>query len=411
MGLAVKKKVVLLVVSFALAVVCAELGLRWFFAPHLAQIYVLDDEVLHRLVPGSEKYFTHDPANGGERILIRVNADGYRGAEFEPRAGRQRVVVYGDSFVMGEFSPLAETFVEQLEDRLEASRGRPVECINAGVVAYGPDQSLVRMERELAGLNADLALLVVFADNDFGDLLRNKMFRLVDSDGRAELEWASPVITEHLREKFSSWPRRFSIVRAVQKFLRERKADRARDAAMGATEEQLRATAYAFTEQWLPACRAEYENFVVDGNAGVRSLFEDHYDTDIAVEPDSPSARYKTALMGAVLRRCHAVADAARVPLLVVVVPSPTDVCGLDHGSLVDAETFPAYDPRRLSRVITDHCASASIPCFDLFEVFRERGADDLYFLPPDNHWNAAGQALAAEQVAAAIDGHGWLRR
>src|SRR6185436_5789593 len=58
-----------------------------------------------------------------------------------------------------------------------------VEVINAGVTAYGPDQACLRIEDEVARLDPDLVVLAVFADNDFGDLARDKIFRL-DGDGR-----------------------------------------------------------------------------------------------------------------------------------------------------------------------------------------------------------------------------------
>src|SRR6185503_7481910 len=109
---------------------------------------------------------------------VHVNALGLRGDEPEPTAnGRQRIVVYGDSFVEAEFSPLAETFPKRLEARLRAA-GVPLEVLNAGVVGYGPDQVCVRLEKELTQLRPDLLIVALASGNDYGDLVRNKLFRL-----------------------------------------------------------------------------------------------------------------------------------------------------------------------------------------------------------------------------------------
>ena len=51
-----------------------------------------------------------------------------------------------------------------------------VQVVNAGVAAYGPDQACLALEADLAaGLDPDLVVLCVFAGNDWGDLLRNKL--------------------------------------------------------------------------------------------------------------------------------------------------------------------------------------------------------------------------------------------
>ena len=77
-------------------------------------------------------------------------------AVFEGRAsscgrGEQLVAVYGDSLVLAENVPLRETFVVRLEEHLRAA-DLPVRTLNAGVTGYGPDQSLLKFEREVRAL-------------------------------------------------------------------------------------------------------------------------------------------------------------------------------------------------------------------------------------------------------------------
>ena len=70
--------ILVLVFSVGVTLALAELALRLFY-PIRATIYQLDDGVLHSLCPGSRKMFEHHPLNGGKRIWVEVNRDGYRG--------------------------------------------------------------------------------------------------------------------------------------------------------------------------------------------------------------------------------------------------------------------------------------------------------------------------------------------
>jgi len=57
-----------------------------------------------------------------------------------------------------------------------------VEAINAGVSGFGPDQNLIRFTEEADIYRPGLLVFHVFADNDFGDIIRNRLFSL-DADG------------------------------------------------------------------------------------------------------------------------------------------------------------------------------------------------------------------------------------
>ena len=65
--------------------------------------------------------------------------------------------------------------------------------------------------------------------------------------------------------------------------------------------------------------------------------------------------------MAAVLRAMRDEAAARHIPFLLIVIPSPLDVC--DHyGYTIDKAKYPEYDPRRLSRLVEDAANAASIP-------------------------------------------------
>jgi hypothetical protein len=87
-------------------------------------------------------------------------------------------MVYGDSNVQARFSSLEDTFSHRLEIGLESRLGTKVDVINAGVIGFGPDQSLLRFIKDADVYRPNVVIFHVFADNDFGDLLRNRLFEL-----------------------------------------------------------------------------------------------------------------------------------------------------------------------------------------------------------------------------------------
>lgn len=400
--------------SLLVALGLAEVVLRLFFAGYVTQIYALDPVMLHRLRPGTEKIFVHHALNGGHRIDVRVNAQGYRGADLEDRAAVRRVAVFGDSCVMGEFSALEHSFCEQLEDRLDEALpgGKPFEVVNAGVVAYGPDQICRKMEAELEPLAPDAVVVAFFTDNDFGDLMRNKMFLLKEGGDPARPECVPHdfVIGAHLREKFGEGLGTTALYRLAKRIYRNSRTKISGEQFSSATPEARRAAGVHQVEQWQEGCRLEYEGYVKKGNREVRLLFEDHFDTDVATRPDSESARYKVRLFTAVLDRIRAHAAELEVPLFVLVIPSPWNLCGPRHGGVVDRDKHPNYVPRSMSDAAANAADSLGIPCVNLFDTFAAKDPESLYLLAPDNHWNDAGQALAARVVRDAMVQRGLLK-
>jgi hypothetical protein len=123
-----------------------------------------------------------------------------------------------------------------------------------------------------------------------------------------------------------------------------------------------------------------------------------------------PGAAYKRALLEAVLGRWRQVAEAARVPVLAVVVPPAIDVCEA-FDVKVDRAAYPEYDPSRLSRAAADAARRQGLAVLELYGPFRTAGADGLYQRHDDDHWNPRGQDLAARLAVESILAEGWLSR
>lgn len=382
----VAKKLVLSLGAGLTALVAANALLAWRW-PVSTVTYRVDPVLLHDTIPGSRRLRYIPTPSGGERVLVRFDALGCRGPGLEEPKRRPRLVVVGDSFVLGANAPEERTFPSRLGVALG---GRP-ETVNAGVESYGPDQTLLRLERDFERLDPDLVVLVLCATNDFGDLLRNKLFRLRDG----VLERARPVLSDSERAYFeqnarrSRWP---AFVRAVIDWRESRSA--------AAGQRSSGEPSQALIREYLDQTAWEYENTVLQEDPRVYSLRQDAYDADVAIRPESPSARYKTRLLTAVLERLRDRCSDAGVGVVAVIVPSAVDV----HPGFairVDPGRYPTWSPSALTDAMHACARAAGIPALDLTDAFTAGETASLFVGGEDFHWSPRGMELAAKETAA----------
>lgn len=390
-----KAEWLLLGVSITVSLGLLELILR-LWLPLFPSLYQPDDILLVKLVPGARKIFTRSPINGGQRIVSRINSQGFRGEELLPLDHLQRVIVYGDSNVQAEFSDLPATFPKQLESRLTLSLGAHVEVVNAGVVGYGPDQISRRLPGDLESFKPNLVVVVIFADNDFGDLIRNRIYRL---NSRGDIELNRYRLAPQVRADFqaAAYPQglgRLQLWRYTSKLW----------ASVRQRWSGTRTPLSNYVDQGLARNQVVYRNYMTDG-AGegfAEDPFGDYYDADIALQPDSPSARLKVTLMEKVLIKLRDTAAGAATSLVLLILPSPADAC--DHyDTAVNTARHPQYDRSQLSGLVEGMAVRNGIPYLNLFHVLRTVDANRYYFHGGDNHWNDAGQAMAAQLLADMI--------
>ena len=256
------------------------------------------------------------------------------------------------------------------------------------------------MEEQLPELRPDLALVTLYAGNDFGDLLRNKLYG-PGQDGK--LEEHSPTIAPAVGDYFRQARKAPLVYKLAERAWRRwRPAVNRRLGLAGDSVPE------GPIERWLKERRREYADGVLDGDDEVRDLFGDTWDADIALEPGSDSAIYKTGLMDRMLGRIAAVSRGNGIPLLLVIVPAPIDACPDWGYAQVDSETYPDYRRRALTNALQSIAEKRHISRVNLFEPFYERGAA-LYLRGADDHWNDEGQALAAKIVADYLAGSGLL--
>ena len=390
-----------LLISVGLTLSMAELVLRQTLGPRYRTAVELDDRVLYRLIPGAQREYIRPAINGGARIRYGINSQGFRGEELAPRGQALRVVVYGDSFTQAEYAKTEDTFAERLEAHLARRLGTAVEVVNAGVAGYGPDQELRRMEDELEGLAPDLAIVAIYAGNDFGDLVRNKMYRL-SADGN---------LSDNAFTLDETYARRLVVGRnepIVKKLLRDGlnrlRGDPNDDVPTG-HEARL-----ARTESALAQLVAEYREYVIEGDDVVHELMSDPYNADVSLLPESESARYRVALMEQIVARMRSTAEAQHVPLLLVLIPTPIDVADEHESGEVDRARYPEYRPEALTDQLERIAARSRVPAVNLFAPFSARGARELYLKGVDDHWNELGQDFGAELVADFVVSEGLLK-
>lgn len=379
--------------SFAIGLALANWAVaRWVPLP--AMLYRLDEELLDAPIPHARRVLPLAQGAGGAWITTELESHGFRGRELAVPKSAPRVLVIGDSLVMAETSPLEETYCARLEAHLR-ERG-PVEVANAGVSGDGPDQSCLRLERLLEPLAPDLVVLVLCAHNDFGDLVRNKLFRL---DNRERLVANRHSFDPALRERFAEGVRvsaQPALVRAWQRF----------QLARGPRAEQPgEAEDAPYIDWYLRGAREEYAEFVLERNDVVRSLIGDYYDADIAIEPDSESSQFKQRLMERVLERVRDDCARRNVPFFALVVPTSVDLCP-GFRIHVDPARYPGWSPTRITDAFARILERLGVPHLDLTQDFRERGAEKLYLGRGDFHWNAAGEELGAARSAGFLHEH-----
>jgi len=351
--------------------------------------YRYDSVLLITLQPSIDRTYTRDAIDGGEVIRWKINAEGFRHGPM--RKGAKRIMVYGDSNVQGVFSEDDNTFCARLEVYLSDSCRGPVEVINAGTVGYGPDQSLLKFQRDLPLYHPDEAVFVIFGHNDYGDLIRNRLFEL-DADSNL-------VITTHEREldpllKKPGILQDMRIIEIVKRVRGKLGLDRKM------TPEEI---GELTMKQYEELCSIQFDQYRNKG-ANLYSHFFDNYDIDVATRPESEQARVKTRLMKEIIRAIAATARMNNIPVSLVVLPSAIDLTFNRSVSSRNLQQYPAYHQANLTQPVVRAARELNVSALDLFQHYSAEDPSLLYFRGEFNdHWTDYAQDLAARLTASMI--------
>ena len=300
-----------------------------------------------------------------------INEMGYRGSSFDQEKSEfiKRVLFLGDSFVMGHNVAPEETIAAALGKSVDG-----IEVFNMGVLAYGPDQSLVQLFEDGIDLNPDLVILGIFPANDFQDIDRSMLFSL-DGGGRLTRN-TDNVITDNI-PKF----RTAFLLNHIQYILRP------------------------FIDKHHKFLSRKYEYFLHD-------LFSDFYDWELLYDSDSIESRKKINLMRSILSRFRDELRSKRIGFGVVIIPS--------YPNIVREDAFLkiGIDQRQFERLknsqerffgpedITSHlCEELNIPYLNLYPKFLviEEGERALLYDDEDWHLSAFGNQIAGDLAASLL--------
>jgi hypothetical protein len=232
----------------------------------------------------------------------------------------------------------------------------------------------------------NLVIFVVFADNDFGDLIRNRLFEL-DSSGRLVETGFKTTIDQELQPPLIQKIISNSLLLSSLIELSGRITQRHQPSEL---------------ENLLTVSEQEYKIYTAH-RPRYFSTFADHYDVDLALFPTSAAAKTKVGLMNAVLRRSREFADSKRVEFMIVIEPSAKDLTTNPELNYRQFSAYPEYRRNTLSSLVEQICVANRIPYVNLYDPFLKNNAEKLYFRDFNNHWNDAGQDLAAQEAAKFI--------
>jgi len=117
------------------------------------------------------------------KVQVDMNGQGLRDDELESRDKYQhRILLLGDSFLMGYGIEKEKRFSEILEQKLQAT-GQQVDVINAGVTSYSPVLEYLYLKERGLGLEPDIVLLLF----DMSDVQNDYMYSqraVYDQEGK-----------------------------------------------------------------------------------------------------------------------------------------------------------------------------------------------------------------------------------
>ncbi len=377
--------------------------------------YEFNEDFLISLRPNITKKYIRKEANGGYITRWKTNNNSFRGPSLRDDP-TYRVIVYGDSNIQARFSGRTRTFPGQLARFLQESGIPDVEVINAGVIGFGPDQILIRFANEVDKYKPNLIIFHIFADNDFGDIIRNRLFSLDVNGNLTRTDYKTTTDAYLLvseRRKLKTFISQLLVLRALKKAASSLVKVKSSGELKG-TNKQSRTPSKQSKEnmvhELLEMVEAEYLVYK-ESQPRKFSHFTDHYDIDIALYPNQESSKMKTRLMEEVLKEASKLASAKGISLLVLIQPSIKDTTK-DNALLTYEylQQYPNYKKTNLTDAVEKICVSHNIHSINLFNVFMENGPEDLFFRAENDHWTDRGQQLAAKETARYINDNSMLK-
>lgn len=321
-------------------IVSLEVALRFFNFVRPSFVFYAADASRFRGRPGTPHY---------DAVF---NAKGFNDRErtYErPPDVRRRIVALGDSFAVGVV-PRAQNYLALLEQRLD--REQDTEVINLGVAGTTPADYLSMLVDEGLRYGPDVVLVTLYVGND------------LETRRRRAYEYS------------------FVAMLARAAWTLGRVPSTGEGAGAAGTYDDV---APSLSE-------ARYLEIQVD-----RSWI---YEGDRP--PRLAGAVAETGRQVAVMRD---LASRAGARFLVVIAPDEIQIDASVQSAVAAARGVPlsALDFEQPSRLVAADLAARGVAVLDLRPAFRDAVSRERLYKPRDTHWNLAGNALAASEIARAL--------
>jgi SGNH hydrolase-like domain, acetyltransferase AlgX len=325
------------------------------------------------LLPGRAGGLASDPDVGiigmphvAHGALV-TNARGFNDRGFATAALPPKAVFVGDSFTFG-VTPFAESFPHRVEELM----GGPdtFRVVNLGVPATGPQEYLAMIRRRALPMRPEWVVVILFVGNDIRQAhpdYRTLIFlggaRSMYDPLRLGTEWSEYYLARVLRT------------------LAQRYLPGAPIAACATS----------------PATAARLNPFLLNV-----------YERELEIYDVAGVARVKDALAGMsdlVGQMANSTA-ASGARVLFVLAPSELQLDQNLRDSVLRClgKRATRYDFLQPQRLLGEQLATQGLPHLDLWPALSRYPTSATY-MPLDTHWNAFGNEVAAEAIAAKLKG------
>jgi GDSL-like lipase/acylhydrolase family protein len=307
--------------------------------PHVdyAAWYKPSDYYGHELVAKFEGF-------GPLNVPVTINDSGFRDRAHakEKPPGVVRILGLGDSFMFGWGVQEDETFLKELETRLQGRIDRSVETINTGVPGWGLNQYYLFLKQAGMQLSPDLVVLAYFVD----DLNGPPQDRIAPVTQYADgLQYKGDVMHHS---------RLFNFLKSISHLVREKN----RPARVSYLHD-------------LDARRREWSQ---------RAAY-------LMSESTPEETERYTGMLRAHLTRLKSMVNGAGSEVVILYVP---DISQLHHP-----------EAQLINRVLLKMCEQLLIPFVDMTPIFEQSKDVVRYYLwPKDPHINRLGH----EEIAATLE-------
>ena len=360
-----------------------------------------DDELGWVNIPDARGW---ESCYGECQIRVTINSQGLRDREipYEKEPGTTRILMLGDSTTAAMQVMLEDTFVKQLESKLNENTGS-WEVINAGVNAYGTDNELLFYRLEGQKYEPDIVFLNMYLANDiynnnpvlelrYGGQSAKPYF-ILDDDGELELQNFPVENTTTFWTKVGTFLKKnFQLPRFVAQTLSLR----------GEIPGWLSPIVRLFGGG-RGAVQAGNNGAQVQDNAAGEGTEETAVQTpprrpDICDTDPLPIIENAWSVTEALILELQDEVEANGAQLAVLVIPAAPQI--------EPPEGDAAWYCNAPNETLTTFLDEAGIPYLDMLPIFREEAdaGGGPYYFERDFHMNVQGHNLATDLLYQFVD-------